>query len=76
MMTCTGSLAVPAPRAPLVIADSHALQVHRLAGAEAFRVVKICDQSNFFGEKAASPADQEDENSQGHRTDDYGYSDL
>ena len=58
------------------IANRYALQVHGLAGAYALSIVKVCDESNFAGEKAASPADQEDKQGQGQRTDNYGYPDL
>jgi hypothetical protein len=60
----------------LHIANRYTLQVHGLAGANALSIVKVCDESNFSGEKAACPADQEDKQGQGHRTDNYGYSDL
>jgi hypothetical protein len=60
----------------LHIADGDALKIYRLALAYAFSIVKISNQGDFFGEKAARPADQEDEKGQGRGTDNYGYSDL
>jgi hypothetical protein len=50
----------------LHIANGHALQVHRLPGAYPLSIVKVRDESNFAGEKSASPADQEDKQGQGH----------
>jgi hypothetical protein len=48
------------------IANSHALQVHGLAGAYPFSIIKVRDESNFLGKKATRPADQEDKQGQGH----------
>jgi hypothetical protein len=60
----------------LHIANSHALQVHRLAGTNPVSVVKISGERDFLGKKATRPAYEKDENSQGDGTGDYGYPDL
>jgi hypothetical protein len=70
------NLASPHHANALHVSNRHALKVHRLSLTQALSVVKISDQRNFSGEKTASPAYQEDEEGQGERTDDYGYSDL
>ena len=36
----------------------------------------MSDERNFSGQQTASPADEENEKGQGHRTDDYGYPNL
>jgi hypothetical protein len=49
----------------LHVADRNTLQVHRLPLTNALGIIKVCNESDFLGEKAAGPADQEDENGQG-----------
>src|ERR1700704_5544524 len=60
----------------LNVANRKALQINRLSGTKTFSIVKMSDERNFFGEQPTRPADEENEEGKGHRTDDYGYPNL
>ena len=60
----------------LNISNGYTLQVYRLPRTQAFSIVEIGNQSDLLGKKPASPADEENEKGQGHRTDDNGYPNL
>ena len=58
------------------VANGNTLKVHRLAIAQTFSIVKISNQGNFAGEKAACPTHEKNQNGEDDRSDNYGYSDA
>jgi hypothetical protein len=57
------------------VADRNPLKIHGTALLQTFSVVEIRIDGDFGGEETGRAAQKKNENTQGHRSDSYGYTD-